>query len=70
MSITKKVMVHQEWIANGGNDARLTCPCGERVWLHFNGGELDSSKCKCGRFFYNETPLIQYWMEEPEAASE
>jgi hypothetical protein len=29
----------------------ITCDCGEKFTLYFNGGELDQHKCRCGRFY-------------------
>lgn len=36
------------------SDGKIRCKCGETLWLHWNGGELDSKSCTCGRYYYTE----------------
>ena len=62
----KRIMIGQQWF-NGEDDdqdynGNINCQCGLRVHLYLNGGELDRVKCKCGRIYYMESPLIQTWM--------
>lgn len=46
----------------------LTCErCGEKFWLHENGGELDRHECKCGRIWrqeHTQTDLVVYELDE------
>jgi len=35
-------------------DGDVTCVCGETFHLWWNGGELDSHRCTCGRYYFTE----------------
>jgi hypothetical protein len=35
-------------------DVDVTCVCGEKFKMWWNGGELDQHDCKCGRKYYGE----------------
>jgi hypothetical protein len=36
------------------SEGGVTCPCGQKFHLYWNGGELDSHECVCGRFYATE----------------
>lgn len=44
-----------------------TCPCGAEVGLWFNGGELDTTRCKCGREFSLVAIRYDVQVREPKA---
>lgn len=46
-------------------EGTILCPCGESVYLWFNGGELDYRGCKCGRVYYTEHRSTVLRIEEP-----
>ena len=64
--MAERKLIRQQWFTGQEDETEylgnIDCQCGERVWLHLNGGELDREECKCGRIYYTETPLIQTWM--------
>jgi hypothetical protein len=43
----------------------VTCECGVKFHLYWNGGELDQYDCKCGRKHYTEARSVVLVTLEP-----
>lgn len=49
-------------------DEHVTCKCGKRFSLYWNGGELDQHDCDCGRKYYGEHRVTVMVTLEPGEA--
>jgi hypothetical protein len=47
----------------------ITCACGKKFSMHWNGGELDQHDCSCGRKYYGEhVKTVMVMLEKGEVA--
>lgn len=54
----------------GFEAGNFQCECGENIYLYWNGGELDSEECKCGKFYrteHQEVDLVIYDSEPDDS---
>lgn len=50
-------------------DYRGTCQCGRPFVLFFNGGEMDSTRCECGRRYVMIIKRVDITIEGPPEKS-